>query len=227
MSTMRQKFCDLYGMMFHDDCDMHPEFESFEKGYQAATEAAKATGTAGERPALTGNDVIEMIVGHLVSVVGGRNLMKGEEIGFSLDDLVFVANAAAARQPAPALPVKTWQERIEKDWQSEGFAAMQSEIAELRALLASQDKILRDSVPMHWKDCTSPVGAAQSYIAELESTLAATAAPVLSQAEIHRITIQEARKIGGGLVDEIPADDLTALGRAITERVLAATRSQP
>lgn len=71
--------------------------------WQAATEAAKATGTAGEQPALTGNDVIEMIVGHLISTVGGRNLMKGEEIGFSLDDLVFVANAAVARQPAPAL----------------------------------------------------------------------------------------------------------------------------
>lgn len=39
----------------------------------------------------------------------------------------------------------------------------------------------------------------------------------LSPAAIHRITIREAQKIGGPLVDEVPADDLTALGRAIVE----------
>lgn len=61
----------------------------------------------------------------------------------------------------------------------------------------------------------------------LRAALAATAAPALSQAKIHDITIQEACKIGGGLVDEIPADDLTALGCAIAERILAATKRQP
>lgn len=34
---------------------------------------------------------------------------------------------------------------------------------------ADVDRILRSSVPERWKDCTSAIGAVQSYIAELES----------------------------------------------------------
>ncbi len=98
--------------------------------YQAATEAAKATGTAGERPALTGNDVIEMIVGHLVSTVGGRNLMKGGEISVNLDDLVLVANAAAARQPAPALPVKDEILKARQEGRMEALAIILRQDAE-------------------------------------------------------------------------------------------------
>lgn len=41
-----------------------------------------------------------------------------------------------------------------------------------------------------------------------------------SQIDIHWITCEEARKIGGGLIDKIPADDVTALGRAIYQRIL-------
>lgn len=40
---------------------------------------------------------------------------------------------------------------------------------ELAARIAKDDRVLRSSVPERWKGCTSPVGAAQSYIAELES----------------------------------------------------------
>lgn len=42
--------------------------------------------------------------------------------------------------------------------------------------LAEWDRILRASVPERWKNCTSPVGAVQSYIAELERATH-TAAP--------------------------------------------------
>jgi hypothetical protein len=35
------------------------------------------------------------------------------------------------------------------------------------------DRILRASVPDHWKGCTSPIGSVQSYIAELEQALIA------------------------------------------------------
>ena len=36
-----------------------------------------------------------------------------------------------------------------------------------------EDRILRSSVPERWKDCTSPIGAVQSYIAELQVAIAA------------------------------------------------------
>jgi hypothetical protein len=38
--------------------------------------------------------------------------------------------------------------------------------------LATEDRLLRASVPERWKDCDSPVGSVQSYIAELEGQLA-------------------------------------------------------
>ena len=34
--------------------------------------------------------------------------------------------------------------------------------------IAEWDRLLRASVPERWKNCTSPVGSVQSYIAELE-----------------------------------------------------------
>ena len=46
------------------------------------------------------------------------------------------------------------------------------EILSLRQQLAEDDRLLRASVPDRWKTCTSPVGAVQSYIAELEQQLA-------------------------------------------------------
>lgn len=51
------------------------------------------------------------------------------------------------------------------------FRALQDEVRRLDAELADQDRLLRASVPDRWKGCTSPVGAAQSYIAELEQKL--------------------------------------------------------
>lgn len=50
-------------------------------------------------------------------------------------------------------------------------AQLQARVGELEAALATQDRILRSSVPERWKGCTSPVGSAQSYIAELEQAL--------------------------------------------------------
>jgi hypothetical protein len=34
-----------------------------------------------------------------------------------------------------------------------------------------EDRTLRDSVPERWKRCKSPIGAVQSYIAEMEHAL--------------------------------------------------------
>ena len=48
----------------------------------------------------------------------------------------------------------------------------QSELAALREDLATQDRVLRASVPDRHKGCTSPVGAVQSYIVDLEQRLA-------------------------------------------------------
>jgi hypothetical protein len=42
-------------------------------------------------------------------------------------------------------------------------------VDELIAEVEGTDRLLRASVPDRWKDCTSPVGAVQSYIAELEA----------------------------------------------------------
>ena len=36
-----------------------------------------------------------------------------------------------------------------------------------------EDRILRSSVPERWKDCTSAIGAVQSYIAELQVAISA------------------------------------------------------
>lgn len=45
----------------------------------------------------------------------------------------------------------------------------EARVKELEEAISTDDRVLRASVPERWKDCASPVGAAQSYIAELES----------------------------------------------------------
>ena len=45
---------------------------------------------------------------------------------------------------------------------------LHARVQELEAERASDDRMLRSSVPDRWKGCTSPVGSVQSYIAELE-----------------------------------------------------------
>lgn len=47
--------------------------------------------------------------------------------------------------------------------------AVEQQRDELAARIAKDDRVLRSSVPERWKGCASHVGAAQSYIAELES----------------------------------------------------------
>jgi len=47
------------------------------------------------------------------------------------------------------------------------------ELAKAERELARMDSILRASVPDRWKTCASPVGAVQSYIAEMEQQLEA------------------------------------------------------
>jgi hypothetical protein len=48
------------------------------------------------------------------------------------------------------------------------YDKVQSELAVLREELVNQDRVLRASVPEKHKNCTSPVGAIQSYIVDLE-----------------------------------------------------------
>lgn len=52
------------------------------------------------------------------------------------------------------------------------FVDAQSELAAFWEELATQDRVLRASVPDRHKGCTSPVGAVQSYIVDLEQRLA-------------------------------------------------------
>ena len=44
----------------------------------------------------------------------------------------------------------------------------EARVRDLEEAISTDDRILRSSVPERWKDCASPVGAVQSYIAELE-----------------------------------------------------------
>lgn len=50
-------------------------------------------------------------------------------------------------------------------------AALRAELSRLQAAAETEDRVLRASVPDRWKGCTSAVGGAQSYIAELEGEL--------------------------------------------------------
>jgi len=52
---------------------------------------------------------------------------------------------------------------------AEFIAACREMVPELIAEVEESDRLLRASVPDRWKGCTSPVGAVQSYIAELEA----------------------------------------------------------
>lgn len=96
------------------------------RDYKAATEAAKATSTAGEP-----EPEIRCFVRDGKAVHTPRRL---EIIGEHIYEV------PAARQPAP-VAIKTWQERT--NWQSDEpaskliFEAAKAEIAELRAALAA------------------------------------------------------------------------------------------
>lgn len=118
--------------------------------YQAATEAAKATGTTGELP--EGWKIVprKMIDEQAREIVYNINRKyKGNPMSDYLARAVWEWGiyaspnppAEAARQPAPALSVKTWQERL-KESASEGWTTlsethMQAEIADLRTALAA------------------------------------------------------------------------------------------
>lgn len=103
---------------------------TFELNRAGATEAAKATGTAGEQMSKTEIDTI---------------VYKCRQSGN--DTTYDIVNAClAARQPAQVVAVKTWQERArayEEKWYRlppprEVF--MQDEIADLRAALAATNR---------------------------------------------------------------------------------------
>lgn len=119
------------------------------EGWQAATEAAKATSVAvGEIDA----DAEMAKVNHDVELMGVGFLVDGKRC--SLDRITWFNRPGdtwlppppgypteAARQPAPALPVKTWQERV--GYPANALpankieSAMKQEIADLRAALAA------------------------------------------------------------------------------------------
>ena len=53
----------------------------------------------------------------------------------------------------------------------------------LESEIQSMDRLMRASVPPRWKSCKSPVGAVQSYIAELEAANAELLESLISIAE--------------------------------------------
>lgn len=96
---------------------------------QAATEAAKATGTAGE----------PMTMSYVQNVPDHCDRITWRGAYYHLKE-----GAEAARQPAPVVAVKTWQERM-KESASEGWTTlsethMKAEIADLRAALAARSQ---------------------------------------------------------------------------------------
>ena len=73
---------------------------------------------------------------------------------------------------------------------------LQSKIDALQALLTAaderadeDDRVLRSSVPERHKGCTSPVGAVQSYIAELESRADVLEALLRDARQYHGVTL--------------------------------------
>lgn len=113
------------------------------RNYQAATEAAKATGTAGEPDAfmvVQGGD-------EPVSVHFQRINAKISANKFSASEIVPLYRAEAARQPAPVATshaersIRTWRERCSayaiQHMTSEAREAIASEIADLRSALAA------------------------------------------------------------------------------------------
>ena len=83
----------------------------------------------------------------------------------------------------------------DRDVQAFAEAVRAAACAELRRLEAENlhmDRLMRASVPDQWKSCTSPVGAVQSYIAELEAANAE-----LLEALKHKASIEAAHGIKG------------------------------
>lgn len=95
------------------------------------------------------------------------------------------------------------------------------QIKAAREALDSMDDYARMNTGV---DAIGPRKVLEAFIAEAER--ATQPAQRQSQIDIHLITCQEARKIGGGLIDTIPADDVTALGRAIYQRILDSQPAQ-
>lgn len=65
------------------------------------------------------------------------------------------------------------QDEFNRKWKEQKERAEKAEarMKELEEAISTDDRVLRSSVPERWKDCASPVGAVQSYIAELEEAL--------------------------------------------------------
>lgn len=62
------------------------------------------------------------------------------------------------------------QDEFNRKWteQKERAEKAEARVRDLEEAISTDDRVLRSSVPERWKDCASPVGAVQSYIAELE-----------------------------------------------------------
>lgn len=182
--------------------------------HQAATEAAKATGTAGELPPLP--DPLEInwpelnsnALGCGVEDRGIRDSYDAAEYGWQngvdkaierVPEAIYDADqmreygqqcAEAARQPAPVLAVKTWRER----WQ----------------------EIFKMLPPVYSVDACMFM---RNEIEDLRAALAATAAPVLSDAEAKTIL---------WLADDMVKHRLYKSHIAeLLRSVVTATRSQP
>lgn len=78
-------------------------------------------------------------------------------------------------------------------------AAAQARITALQAKLDEWDRILRSAVPDEHKGCASPVGAAQNYISDLETSITALQAELeATQKEAARYRWLRAHVVGKG-----------------------------
>jgi Lar family restriction alleviation protein len=91
-----------------------------------------------------------------------------------------------------------------------------------RATIGASDRRFRsrDDASEAWNLRVAAAGNSQSQDA------AAFARKVLTQPVIHGIAFDEARKIGGQLVDVVPADDVTAFARGVIDAAIAAMGKQ-
>lgn len=116
--------------------------------WQAATEAAKATGTAGEPIAwhvTYGDGDLEHFTSEREAKAQVRDLEENGWLNVKLRPLVY---SKTAGQPAPVVAVKTWQERVTPEFHRyfalHGYGpaegAMMQEIADLRAALSARSQ---------------------------------------------------------------------------------------
>lgn len=149
-----KKHCDATCNKFENGDYKYGHTTMLWKAWQAATEAAKATGTAGELPTLP--DAFGVL--HYNRATG----FAGRLQGYTADQMRTYGQACAeaARQPAPvADQLKLICAGF--SWRTDG-----------------DSNVLADRIEHHIRDLKAGIKARDTVIAERDAALAATAAPV-------------------------------------------------